>query len=78
MAGWDDKLREFNETMYQSDFVRRKYLRKLSEYTGRNTIDYYSAFLNKPNASNLDINDLDMTGFMNALKGMECLSLIHI
>ncbi|MFQ9854816.1 MAG: SDH family Clp fold serine proteinase [Bacteroides caccae] len=72
LAGWDDILREFNETMSQSDFVRRKYLRKLSEYTGRNTIAYYSAFLNKPNASNLDINDLDMTGFMNALKGMEC------
>lgn len=72
MSGWDDILKELNETMSQSDFVRRKYLRKLSEYTGRNTIAYYSAFLEKPNVSNIDINDLDMTGFMNALKGMDC------
>lgn len=72
MAGWDDVLKELNETMSQSDYVRRKYLKKLSEYTGRNTIAYYSAFLNRQNATNLDINDLDMTGFMNALKGMDC------
>ena len=72
MAGWDDILREFNETMSQSDFVRRKYLRKLSEYTGRNTIAYYSAFLNKPNASNLDINDLDLNELIEAVK--RCMS----
>ena len=72
MAGWDDILKELNETMSQCDYVRRKYLKRLSDYTGRNTIAYYSAFLEKPNASNTDINDLDMTGFMNALKGMDC------
>lgn len=72
MAGWDDILRELNETMSQADFIRRKYLKKLSDLTGRNTIAYYSAFLSKSNAANLDINDLDMTGFMNALKGMDC------
>ena len=72
MAGWDDILKELSETMSQSDFVRRKYLKRLSEYTKRNTIAYYSSFLDKPNAPNIDINDLDMTGFMNALKGMDC------
>lgn len=72
MAGWDDILKELNETMSQTDFVRRKYLKHLSDYTGRNTIAYYSSFLEKPNATNIDINDLDMTGFMNALKGMDC------
>lgn len=72
MAGWDDILKELNETMSKSDYVRRKYLKRLSEYTGRNAIAYYSAFLNRPKADNLDINDLDMTGFMNALKGMDC------
>lgn len=72
MAGWDDILKELGETLSQYDYVRRKYLKRLSDYTGRNTIAYYSAFLNKPNASNIDINDLDMTGFMNALKGMDC------
>ena len=50
MAGWDEVLKELNETMSQADFVRR----------------------NKPNESNTDINDLDMTGFMNSLRGMDC------
>lgn len=72
MAGWDDVLNELNSTLSQADYVRRKYLKKLSDYTGRNTIAYYSAFLNKMDASNTDINDLDMTGFMNALKNMDC------
>ena len=72
MAGWDEVLKELNETMPQADFVRRKYLKKLAEYTGRNVIAYYSGFLNKPNESNTDINDLDMTGFMNSLRGMDC------
>lgn len=72
MAGWDEVLKELNETMSQADFVRRKYLKKLAEYTGRNVIAYYSGFLNKPNESNTDINDLDMTRFMNSLRGMDC------
>ena len=72
MAGWDEILKELNETLSQSDYVRKKYLRKLYEYTGRNVIAYYSGFLDKPNAPNTDINDLDMTGFMNTLRGMDC------
>lgn len=72
MAGWDEVLKELNETMSQADFVRRKYLKRLAEYTGRNVIAYYSGFLNKSNDPNIDINDLDMTGFMNALRGMDC------
>ena len=58
--------------MSQTDFVRRKYLKRLAEYTGRNVIAYYSGFLNKANNPNIEINDLDMTGFMNALHGMDC------
>lgn len=72
MAGWDDILKELNDTMSQADYVRRKYLKKLSELTQRNTIAYYSAFLTKHNKDNLDINDMDVNGFMNALKGMDC------
>lgn len=72
MAGWDDVLKELNSTPSQADYVCRKYLKELSDYTHRNTIAYYSAFLSKPSANNVDINDLDMTGFMNALKGMDC------
>ena len=72
MPGWDEILRELNEAASPSDQIRRKYLRELSNYTGRNTIAYYSAFLNRKGVDNLDINDLDMTGFMNSVKGMDC------
>ncbi len=72
MAGWDDILNETTTTLSPIDYVRRKYLKVLSEYTGRNIIAYYSAFLDKGGAPNLDINDSDMTGFMNAVRGMDC------
>ena len=71
MAGWDDILNELGTTPSPADVVRRKYLESLSAYTKRNTIAYYSAFLTKQ-ADGLDISDADMTGFMNALKGMDC------
>lgn len=44
MAGWDDILRELGDTPSPVDIVRRQYLKSLSDYTGRNTIAYYSAF----------------------------------
>lgn len=72
MAGWDDVLKELGQTPSPQDFVRRDYLSRLSKYTGRNTIAYYSAWLSKGNVSGLDIIDSDMTGFMNAVKGLDC------
>lgn len=71
MAGWDEILREIQTTPGSFDVVRRKYLDKLSKLTGRNVISYYSGFLTKPSAPNTDINDGDMSGFMNALKDMD-------
>ena len=50
------------------DEIRRKYLGIMHQYTGRNVIAYYSGFLTKATAPNTDINDGDMSGFMNALK----------
>lgn len=72
MAGWDDILKEVKETMPECDYVRKKYLKSLASYTERNVIAYYSGFLSRRNCNNLDINDSDMTGFMNAIKGMNC------
>lgn len=72
MAGWNDVLKEISETQSQYDYVRRKYLKELSDYTGRNVITYYSSWLKHPQADNLDINDSDMTGFMNCIQGMDC------
>lgn len=69
MANWNDILNEINSDNHL-DNVRRKYLRELSDYTGRNTIAYYSAFLERQ-VTNVDINDSDMNGFMNAVHGLD-------
>lgn len=71
MGSWNDILKEVAETQSQFDYVRRKYLTELSNYTGRNTITYYSSWLNKQE-NNIDINDSDMTGFMTCVHGMDC------
>ena len=42
MPGWDDILSELGQTPSQHDFVRRKYLKELSDLTGRNVITYNS------------------------------------
>ena len=52
--------------------LRGKYLNELSKLTGRNVIAYYSGWLKPGRKHNVDINDSDITGFMNALKGMDC------
>lgn len=72
MAGWDEILDEINQYPNPFDTIRKGYLGKLSEYTGRNVIAYYSAWLTKKSVNNLDINDMDMNGFMNALRDMDC------
>lgn len=53
------------------DQLRAKYLKKLYDYTGRNIIAYYSGWLKPGRSQNLDITDGDLTGFMNAIKGMD-------
>ena len=53
------------------DTVRRKYLLKLHEHTGRNVIAYYSGFLTKPGVQGVDINDEDKNGFMSCVHKMD-------
>lgn len=53
------------------DIVRRKYLKILSDLTGRNTIAYYSGFLTKPNVQGIDISDDDINAFMACIHGMD-------
>ena len=56
------------------DTVRKKYLGKIYEKTGRNAILYYSGWLQKPikNISALvSINDNDKNGFMGAIQGLD-------
>lgn len=54
------------------DELRKKYLEKLSAKTGRNTIAYYSGWLKNGKNQNVDINDSDVTGFMNSICNMDC------
>lgn len=72
MGNWSNILQEINNTKSQFDSVRAKYLNDLSTYTGRNVIAYYSSWLSKPGAQNLDISDIDMTGFMTAVNQLDC------
>lgn len=54
------------------DELRAKYIKRLSDYTGRNVICYYSAWLKPDRKNNLDINDSDLTGFMSCVNKLDC------
>lgn len=54
------------------DAVRRRYLKELSEKTGRNVIAYYSGFLQRSDAPiQSSIFDGDINAFMNAVHGLD-------
>lgn len=79
MPNWGEILGEIRELASDGerqrqgavDFVRRRYLKKLHEYTGRNVIAYYSGWLSKPGLQQSDISDEDKNGFMMAVHGLE-------
>jgi hypothetical protein len=66
-------MQELNRSGSTFDVIRRRYLKMLSEYTGRNVIAYYSGWLQKPqaDAGYIAITDADKNGFMNAIHGMD-------
>lgn len=81
MASWGEVLGEMQEHMDSKGHVikalsltdlRIKYLVNLHNCTKRNVIAYYSGWLKDARRPNLDINDSDMTGFMQCLRGMDC------
>ena len=57
------------------DVTRRKYIKELSDYTNRNTIIYYSAFLQKQSlisrGVDFSINDNDKNGFMTVVNKLD-------
>ncbi|HEK0646074.1 SDH family Clp fold serine proteinase [Proteus mirabilis] len=76
MPNWIDVLGEINELSQNNPLVvvRKKYLAKLSEHTGRNVISYYSGFLQKvnPEAQHLvSLTDDDKNGWMSAINGLD-------
>jgi ATP-dependent protease ClpP protease subunit len=73
MPNWSEVLDEIDSGVNPSDpntfvesldTVRRKYLRKIYEHTGRNVIAYYSGFLQHAKAPDTAVNDKDVSGFM--------------
>lgn len=72
MAAWNEVLLETDALGSPQDVLRRKYLKRLANYTKRNTILYYSGWLQKPNLQDqagvqLGISDADKNGFMSAI-----------
>lgn len=68
MPTWKQILDEVKEAGSAYDVVRRRHLKRLSQKTGRNTIIYYSGWLQKGDIfagrSGLSIDDNDKNGFM--------------
>ena len=73
MPDWNDLLDEINASGSTHDIIRRKYLRRLHEKTGRNVIVYYSGWLQKPTLPGtvLGIYDGDKTGFMTTIHNLD-------
>ena len=78
MPSWGELLSELQQHTDASgntvpglsfDELRTKYISAFSQMTGRNVIAYYSGWLKPGKTQNIDINDSDITGFMNAFKG---------
>ena len=74
MGNWTDTLNEITSAGSTYDIFRKKYLEKLSDYTGRNAIAYYSGWLQKNPArfqKDMSINDDDMNGFMTVVHNLD-------
>lgn len=75
MPTWDEILNEIDSSRSIIDTTRRKYIQKLSEKTGRNTIIYYSGWLQKSALSqqgvDFSINDNDKNGFMTVINKLD-------
>ena len=73
-SGIQREVREQEIPDTQYDLIRRRYLKKLSAKTGRNTILYYSGWLQKPAryvTPLMSISDGDKNGFMSAVHGLD-------
>jgi ClpP class serine protease len=77
LPNWNEVLLEIQETHKNHpdhnplDLVRRKYLKEIQGITGRNTIAYYSGWLQKPHSPDTVVNDRDKAGFMLAVHKLD-------
>lgn len=71
MPNWNQLLNEIKAAGSMHDVVRRRYLAKLYELTGRNVVIYYSGWLQKRGIGGAEINDEDKNGFMTVIHEMD-------
>jgi hypothetical protein len=72
MPNWSDLLKEINQLGSPYDIIRRKYVRDLAKYTGRNVICYYSGWLQKPEVGAANaVNDNDKNGLMTTINKLD-------
>jgi ClpP class serine protease len=77
MPNWSEVIVEIQQEQKKNpqgnplDTVRRKYLKLVSEITGRNTIAYYSGWLQKPTAPGTAVGDKDKSGFMLGINKLD-------
>jgi hypothetical protein len=71
MPSWHSILEDIRRRGSIHDVIRREYLAKLHEVTGRNVIVYYSGWLQKPGLPGVHVNDADKSGFMTAIHQLD-------
>lgn len=71
MPSWGQVLNSLKEAENPLDTMRHHYLEVMHEYTGRNVIAYYSAFIQKPGVGGTGIDDNDKNAFMQAVYGLD-------
>ncbi len=76
MPDWRSLLDEIAAIETPHDTVRRRYLAELSRLTGRNTIIYYSGWLQRPELAQqgvpgFELNDSDKNGFMATIHKLD-------
>lgn len=74
MANWNEIQQNIATKGSTFDIVRRDFLLKLFEYSGRNVILYYSGWLQKNHqelSREVALNDMDKNGFMTAINGLD-------
>jgi ClpP class serine protease len=77
MPNWNEVIHEIQQEQQLNpqanplDTVRRKYLKKISEISGRNTIGYYSGWLQKPQIAGTAVSDKDKSGFMLTINKLD-------
>ena len=79
MPTWSEILNESDRVaagnpQAATDYIvnlKKDYIRKLSEKTGRNVILYFSSFLGRQPSNETLINDLDINAFMENVHGLD-------